>query len=536
MLPCSNSLNRHVLTVLDKCSNLNHLKQLQAHLVTLGHGNTHFYAFKLIRLCTGRLCNLGYARHLFDRFTSPNIYLYTAIISAYASVADHQSAALLYLGMIRENRSRPNHFMFSIILKSLPEVVKSYGVELVQSQIVKMGYFGNTAVQTAILDAYSKYRVEVGLARKVFDEMSDRNVVSWTAMISAYTRAGQVGNAVLLFEEMPEGIRDTPFWNCIIAGCVQNGLFSEGIEFLRRMVVEEGVGGRNKPNQRTVVCVLSAVGHNGTLQVGKCIHGYIYRNNLSLDLFTVNSLIDMYGKCGSLEKARILFNKSAEINLTSWNCLINCYALHGRCHEAVAIFEDMQLHEEAVKPDRVTFVGLLSACTHGGLVVEGRRYYDMMIKKYKIEPQIEHYGCLVDLLVRSGKFEEAMEVVKGMRVSPDEAVWGSLLNGCKIHRRMDLAEYAVKKLIEISPDNGGYSAMLANLYGEMGKWDDAWKIRKTLSEGNASKAAGCSWIEVDDKLHSFHSVDRLHPKVGEMYAVLGCLAGTCKLHYAYFFS
>ncbi|KAK6116582.1 hypothetical protein DH2020_049688 [Rehmannia glutinosa] len=532
MLPSSNSLNRHVLTILDKCSNLNHLKQLQAHLITLGHGHTHFYAFKLIRFCTTRLCNLGYARHLFDRFSSPNIYLYTAIITAYTSVSDHESAVLLYRDMIRENRSKPNHFMFSIILKSWPEVVRGYGVELVQAQIVKLGYGGNTVVQTAILDAYSRYGVEVGLARKVFDEMSDRNVVSWTAMISGYARAGQVGNAVLLFEEMPEGIRDTPFWNCIIAGCVQNGLFSEAIEFFRRMVFEDGVLGRNRPNQGTVVCALSALGHGGMLQVGKCIHGYIYRTGLSLDLSVLNGLIDMYGKCGSLEKSRIVFDKSAEINLTSWNCLINCYALHGRCHEAINIFEDMLLHENEVMPDGVTFVGLLNACTHGGLVMEGRHYYNMMIKKYKIEPQIEHYGCLIDLLGRSGRFEEAMEVVNGMKIPPDEIVWGSLLNGCKIHRRLDLAEFAVQKLIEINPDNGGYSAMLANLYGEMGKWDDARKVRKTLSEGNVCKAAGCSWIEVDNRVHNFYCVDRLHPRMEEIYAVLECLADTYKRQYA----
>ncbi|GFP88353.1 pentatricopeptide repeat-containing protein at1g33350 [Phtheirospermum japonicum] len=530
MLSCSNSLNRHVLTILDKCSNLNHLKQLQAHLITLGHGNTHLYAFKLIRFCTIRLRDLTYARHLFDKFPSPNIYLYTAIISAHASVSDHQSSLLLYRDMIRANRSKPNHFMFSIILKSFPEAVKRYGVELVQAQIVKSGYGRNTAVQTAILDAYCRYGVEIGHARKVFDEISERNVVSWTAMISGYAKAGKMGNAVLLFEEMPERIRDTPFWNCIISGCVQNGLFSEAVDFFTRMVVE----GKNTPNQGTIVCVLSALGHSGMLRVGKCIHGYIYRNGFNLDLFVANGLIDMYGKCGALEKSRIVFDNCDEKNLTSWNCLINCYALHGQCVEAIAIFEDMlRRHGDEVAPDGVTFVGLLSACNHGGLVAEGRYYYDMMIQKYKIEPKIEHYGCLVDLLGRSGRFEEAMAVVNGMRVLPDEVVWGSLLNGCKIHRRVDLAEFAVKKLMEINSDNGGYRSILANLYGEMGKWDEAGRIRKTLSEENVCKAAGCSWIEVDDRVNNFKSVDKSHPMTEEIYAVLECLADTYKMQYDY---
>ncbi|KAK4399627.1 Pentatricopeptide repeat-containing protein [Sesamum angolense] len=228
------------------------------------------------------------------------------------------------------------------------------------------------------------------------------------------------------------------------------------------------------------------------LQFGKCIHGYIYRSGLGSDLFVVNGLIDMYGKCGSFEKSRIVFDKSAEINLASWNSLINCFALHGRNCDAIRTFEDMLLCEDEAKPDEVTFVGLLNACTHGGMVVEGRRYFDMMIKEYGIEPQIEHYGCLIDLLGRSGQFEEAMEVVKGMRIPPDEVIWGSLLNGCKIHGRMDLAEYAVKKLIYINPNNGGYRAILANLYGEMGKWDEAQKSIDHIQNGGNLWSFGMS--------------------------------------------
>ncbi|KAH6777519.1 Pentatricopeptide repeat superfamily protein [Perilla frutescens var. hirtella] len=524
MIPCW-SLNRHVCAILDKCNNLNHLKQLQSHLITLGHAHIHFYAFKLIRFCTTRLRDLGYARQLFDKFNSPNIYLYTAIIAAYTALPHHEAAALLYRGMLRENRSRPNEYMFSIILRSWPEVVRSYGVEMVQAQIVKSGFGGYPVVQTAMMDAYSRYAVDVGVARKVFDEMSERNVVSWTAMISGYARGGLVGSAILLFEEMPEEIRDTPFWNCIIAGCVQNGLFSEAIEFFRRMVVE----GANRPNQGTIVCVLSALGHSGLLEFGKCIHGYICRSGLSSDLFAVNGLIDMYGKCGSFEKSRIVFYNSVEVNLASWNSLINCYALHGRCHEAIATFEDMLIRGLELKPDAITFVGLLNACTHGGLVVEGRHYFDMMVKDYGIEPQIEHYGCLIDLLGRAGQFEEAMEVVNGMRIPPDEVIWGSLLNGCKIHRRTDLAEFAVKKLTEINPNNGVYSVILANLYVEMGKWDEARRIRKALSEGNVYKAAGCSWIEIDNQIHNFYSVDRSHPRTEEIYAVLTCLADATKM-------
>ncbi|KAL2543344.1 Pentatricopeptide repeat-containing protein [Abeliophyllum distichum] len=244
-----------------------------------------------------------------------------------------------------------------------------YGTQMVHAQIVKSGFGQYSVVQTAVLDAYSRYGVDIVLARKIFDEMSDRNVVSWTAMISGYTRVGEVGNAVLLFEEMPEGIRDTSFWNSIM--------------------------------------------------LEKCINAYIYRNEFGLNLFLVNSLIDMYGKCGSLKIARM-------------------------SEGVIGVFEEMLLHGNEVKSDGVTFIGLLNACTHGGLVEQGRHYYEMMIQEYRIEPQIEHYGCMVDLPGRAGQFEEAMAVVKGTRIPPDDILWGSLLNGCKTHRCTDLAKLAYK--------------------------------------------------------------------------------------------
>ncbi|XP_047980770.1 pentatricopeptide repeat-containing protein At1g33350-like isoform X1 [Salvia hispanica] len=523
------TFNSHICAILAKCSNLNHLKQLHAHLITLGHGHIHLYAFKLIRFCATRLRDLTYARHLFDKFPSPNIYLYTAIVDACACATDHRAAALIYRDMVRENRSRPNEFILSIVLKSWPEVARCHGVETVQAQIVKLGFCGYPVVQTAVMDAYARCGAEIGVARKVFDEMPERSVVSWTAMISGYMRAGRVWDAILLFEEMPEGIRDTPFWNCVIAGCVQNGLFSEAIEFFTRMVL----GGANRPNQGTVVCVLSALGDSGMLQFGRCIHGYVYRSGHSLDLFVASGLIDMYGKCGSFDKSRTVFEMSDQTNLASWNALINCYALHGRSNEAVAAFQDMMRRgREELKPDAITFVGLLNACTHGGLVEEGCGYFAMMVGDFGIEPRIEHYGCLVDLLGRAGRFQEALEVVSGMRVPPDEVVWGSLLNACKIHRRGDLAEFAVGKLVEMSPGNGGYRAMLANLHGEMGKWDEARRVRADLTGGGGYKAAGCSWIEVEGMIHGFYSVDRSHPRTEEMYEVLRCLGDASRVEHA----
>lgn len=425
--------------------------------------------------------------------------------------------------MLRQGRPRPNQFIYPHILKSSFEVLESHGTNLVHTQILKTGFGRHPVVQTALVDFYSRFRHEIGTARLMFDEMTEKNVISWTAMISGYTRLGDMENAISLFENIPE--RDVPSWNSIIAGCTQNGLFSEAISLFKRMIflVQEGQGRDVRPNQITVACALSACGHTGMLQLGKGIHGYVYRNGLGPHLFILNSLVDMYGKCGNLKEARKVFDMTSHKGLTSWNSMINCYALHGQSRNAIGVFEEMIQYNNDVKPDEVTFVGLLNACTHGGLVEKGIALFDMMTNDFGINPQIEHYGCLVDLLGRAGQFNEAMRIVREMRIEPDDVIWGSLLNGCKIYGRTDLAEFAVKRLIEIDPNNGGSDSMLANIYGELGKWDDVRKARKMLQDRNAYKTPGCSWIEVNEQVYQFYSTDKTHTRTEEIYKILESL-------------
>ncbi|KAL9243011.1 hypothetical protein vseg_016953 [Gypsophila vaccaria] len=521
MISLSNTrdLTTTLETLLTKCTTLRHLKQLQASLVTLGHSQAQFFAFRLVRFCTLRLFDVYYARRLFDHLNSPNVYLYSAMINAYSSGYDHGAVVSLYTTLVRCGRPRPNHFIYPNVLKSGSEVWGSYGPRMVHTQIMKTGFGVNPIVQTALVDCYTRFCSDVGSARRVFDEMSERNVVSWTAMISGYARLGEMGNAVVLFDAIP--VRDVPSWNAIIAGCTQNGLFSEAVAFLRSMVSSGEVEVR--PNEVSFACALSACGHTGMLQLGKEIHGYIVRNGLGLDLYMLNGLIDLYGKCGCLKEARRVFETTPGKSLTSWNSMINCCALHGQSESAVDIFEEMLQVGDSVKPDEITFIGLLNACTHGGLVEKGYYYYHLMINVYGINPQIEHYGCIVDVLARAGRFNEVMDVIKEMKVEPDEVIWGALLNGCKIHGNASVAELAIKKLIEIDPNNGGYISMLANLYVELGKWDEVCGVRAMLKARNVQKIPGCSWIEVDCGLHQFHSADYSHPKAEEIYNTLESL-------------
>ncbi|MED6220057.1 hypothetical protein PIB30_041371 [Stylosanthes scabra] len=493
-----NNLNEHVLWILGKCKNLNHLKQLQSYLTVLGHSQTHFYAFKLLRFSALALSNLPYARIIFDHLHNPNIYLYTAMITAYASHSHgHASAISLFRKMLLPGAPKPDQFIYPHVLKSCPEVMEHRGTDSVHAQIVKFGFEEWCVVETALVDSYSRSLGGLGNARKVFDEMSERNVVSFTAMVSGYARVGDVESALKLFGEMKE--RDVPSWSAVIAGCTQNGFYSEGIRLFREMVVlaMEEKYQCNKPNQ----------------------------SGFAIDSFVLNALVDMYGKCGNLKLARKVFDMNSKKGLTSWNSMINSFALHGQSDTAIAIFEQMVETGGDVRPDDITFIGLLNACTHGGLVEKGYYYFKMMVHEYGIEPQIKHYGCLIDLLGRAGRFDEAMEVIRGMSMEPDEVVWGSLLNGCKVYGRTDLAELSAKKLVEIDPDNGSYGIMLANIYGELGKWDEVRNIRRTLKEQNSHKTPGCSWIEVDDQVHQFYSLDLSNPRAEEMQSFLESIIG-----------
>ncbi|GAB2284672.1 hypothetical protein Dimus_019124 [Dionaea muscipula] len=520
------NLDQLVQLALERCNDVNQLKQLQAFLIKLGHDQNQFIVFKLVRRSVVSLANIEYARLIFNHLKSPNVYLYSSMLSAYASKSDHRAVLTLYKDMVRRGRPLPNEFIYPFVLKSSTEMVDPYAPSpsVLHSQIIKSGYGSNPVVQTALVDSYSRSSSGLCAARLTFDKILDKNVVSWTAMISGFARFGEIGNAILLFEDMP--MRDVPSWNAIIAGCAQNGFFSEAIFFFRKMLkLAEPPYGENSPNQVTIACALSACGQAGMLQLGKSIHAFVFKSHLGSCSYIENSLLDMYGKCGSLKASQNIFDKSLEKNLTSWNSMINNFALHGQFRRALDLFEKMIQSEDGVEPDDITFVGLLNACTHGGFVERGYFYFDLMRNTYGIDPQIEHYGCLIDLLGRAGRFGEAMAVIRGMKIEADEVVWGSLLNGCKIHGNTELAELAVKKLINLNPNNGGYMAMLANLYVKSAQWDEAGEVRKMLREKNTHKLLGCSWIEVDGQVHQFNSASDKHPKTDAIYDTLESLFG-----------
>lgn len=357
---------------------------------------------------------------------------------------------------------------------------------------------------------------EVGIAREVFDRMPERNLVSWSAMIVGHARSGDVVAARELFDQMPE--RNVICWNAMIAGYTQNERFSESIELFRRMLQSGGL----PPNYVTLVSVLSACAHLGALDLGRWIDRYIERRAMKLSLFLGNALSDMYGKCGCIAEARRVFDRMLERDVISWSIIISGEAMHGHAVEAISGFREML--EQGIKPNDITFMGILSACTHAGLVDAGLEYFNMMSEEFEILPKVEHYGCAVDLLSRAGRLDEAEDLINSMQVPPNVIVWGALLGGCRIYQDIIRGERVVQRILELDPDHSGSYVYLANVYASIGRLEDAANCRSRMREKQVVKTPGCSWIEVDNMVYEFFMGDRSHPRSNEIYSMISSLS------------
>ncbi|GFP80218.1 pentatricopeptide repeat-containing protein at3g21470 [Phtheirospermum japonicum] len=337
-------------------------------------------------------------------------------------------------------------------------------------------------VGTSLLDMYAKC-CDTASARKVFDNMPHRNAVSWNAMIAGYFKKGDFAKARGIFDRM--GSRNLVNWNSLISGYAQNGMCEEAFEAFKRMRVEGF-----DPDEVTVTSVLSACGQSGMLDVGKEIHNIIRNKRIKLNEFVLNGLIDMYAKCGDLENAKLVFESMPVKNTASWNSLITGFAIHGRIRESIAIFEKME--DSGVNLDSVTFLSILSACAHGGFVETGLETFSKMVDKYGIEPNVKHYGCLVDLLGRAGKLEDAFSVVKGMPMGPNDTVLGAMLGACRIHSDTVMAENVIKLVGQLD----SHYVLLSNIYAESERWEMAEAARVVFSARGIEKTPGCSALMI----------------------------------------
>ncbi|KAG5002295.1 hypothetical protein JHK87_023367 [Glycine soja] len=282
------------------------------------------------------------------------------------------------------------------------------------------------------------------------------------------------------------------------------------------------------PDEVTMTTVISACAHLGALALGKEVHLYLVLQGFDLDVYIGSSLIDMYAKCGSIDRALLVFYKLQTKNLFCWNCIIDGLATHGYVEEALRMFGEME--RKRIRPNAVTFISILTACTHAGFIEEGRRWFMSMVQDYCIAPQVEHYGCMVDLLSKAGLLEDALEMIRNMTVEPNSFIWGALLNGCKLHKNLEIAHIAVQNLMVLEPSNSGHYSLLVNMYAEENRWNEVAKIRTTMKDlGVEKRCPGSSWVEINKTVHLFAASDTYHPSYSQLHLLLAELDDQLRL-------
>lgn len=349
------------------------------------------------------------------------------------------------------------------------------------------------------------------IATDMYKNLSPKNIVVSTAMITGYSKAGHIESARMVFDQLTE--KDLICWSAMISAYVDGGQPQKALQLFDKMLTS-GV----KPDQITMLSVISACANLGALDNAVKVQSYVNENRFSGVLPVNNALIDMYAKCGELDRAKQVFARMRRQNVITWSSMIGAYAVHGDATSALDLFHEMKLQK--VKPNGVTCVGLLYACSHAGLVNEGRDIFESMVNNYSITPTREHYGCMVDLYGRANLLKEALEVIEQMPMAPNVVIWGSLMAACRIYNVVELGEFAAKRVLELDPYHDGAHVFLSNIYAKERKWENVGDIRKLMQNKGVVKQRGCSRIELDGEIHEFLTADKYHAHVNEIYAKL----------------
>ncbi|KAM7256019.1 hypothetical protein ACFE04_011760 [Oxalis oulophora] len=358
-------------------------------------------------------------------------------------------------------------------------------------------------------------------ATELFDKMPDKNVMSWTMMVDGLIKSGDVNAAKSLFDRMPK--KNLISWSTMIGGYAKNGQPHNALKLYHEFK-KQGI----KPDETFMLAVISACSQLGILDAAESvINDFTTRPNFSSSFRLITSLIDMYAKCGSIERAMQVFQKAHPKDLLCYSTMISAFANHGLGQQAINLFSEMQ--KANIKPDGITFLAVLSACNHAGLVDEGRKHFKQMTDEYKIQPTEKHYACVVDLLGRVGCLNKAHDLIGEMTVTPTAVVWGALLAACRVHRNVELAEVAASELFKIEPENSGNYVLLSNIYASASRWDAVAKVRAMMREHRVKKNKASSWIELGCKVHEFVMGDISHSETENVYLILEVIKEDMKL-------
>ncbi|KAJ7521878.1 hypothetical protein O6H91_19G072600 [Diphasiastrum complanatum] len=570
-----------LVTVLGVCSSPSDLakgRAIHARLIEGGFESDVVVGTALVNMYA-KCQNLEEARKIFERMTERNVVSWTAMITAYSRHGYGDTAFQLFYEMQKEGIN-PNKVTFLNVLDACQCPTALAQGKLIHFQVVNSGFESDIFVTTALVRMYSRCG-SLENSRNVFDKAAERDAGLYNAMIAAYTQHGQRKEAMQLFNQMQrEGIRSTGItYVSILDGCAHQAALTDG-KLIHAHIVESGLdsdvivgtalvnmygkcgswkeahriffnilkpdviawnamlaafvqNGRGKdalqlfqemqrkgfqPSQVSFVTILDACASLAALTEGKRLHKQIMDVKLDLNRFLGTALMNMYAKCGSLVDARKVFDTITERDEITWNAMISAYAQNGEAMEAFSIFNQMQ--QKGLKPNEVTFVGLLSACSHAGLVSEGYKYFHSISSYYGLSVTTEHYGCMLDLLGRAGKLQEAENLIINMGGTPNSVMWMTLLGACRVHGDVERGRRAAICVLELEPRNAAAYVVMSNIYAAAGRWSEVARVRKAMVDRHIKKEPGCSSIEVDNKLHEFFVNDKSHPNRDEIYAEL----------------
>ncbi|KAK2385959.1 pentatricopeptide repeat-containing protein [Trifolium repens] len=569
--------------------NLDYRKGREIHGMLIANGfESDLFAMTAVVNLYAKCGKIDDAYKMFDRMPHKDLIAWNTVVSGYAKNGFARKALHLVLDM-QEDGQKPD---WITLVSVLPAVADIKGLRIgrsIHGYAIKSGFESMVNVSTALLDMYFKCgSVETG--RLVFQRMSSKTVVSWNtvidglaqngeseeafstflkmldekveptnvtvmgalhacsnlgdleqgrfvhrlldqmklgsnvsvmnSLISMYSKCKRVDIAASIFQNLKGKTNVT--WNAMILGYAQNGCVNESLNLFCTMQ-SQGI----KPDSFTFVSVITALADLSVTRQAKWIHGLAMRTNMDKNVFVATALVDMYAKCGAIETARELFDTMEERHVITWNAMIDGYGTHGLGKAALDLFNDMQ-NEASIKPNDITFLSVISACSHSGFVEEGLYYFKIMKEDYGLEPSMDHYGAMADLLGRAGKLDDAWKFIHEMPIKPGVTVFGAMLGACKIHKNVELGEKAADKLFELDPDEGGYYALLANMYSAASMWDKVAKVRTAMEKKGLHKTPGCSLVEWRNEVHTFYSGSTNHPQSKRVYAYLETLGDEIK--------
>ncbi|KAL3843528.1 hypothetical protein ACJIZ3_000931 [Penstemon smallii] len=480
----SREVERRLLRLLHGRDSRTRLREIHGHFIRHNLHNSNQLLSHFISIC-GSLNKMPYANRVFEQSHNPNIYLFNSMIKGYSLCGPFHKSITTFSRM-KSRGIWPDEFTFAPLLKAcanLQDLTLGFGV---YKEVMVLGFERFGAIRIGVVE-FCVNCERMGDAMKVFDELSHRDVIVWNLMVRGFCRSGDLEMGLSLFRSMEK--RTVVSWNTMISCLAHNGSDKDALRIFLEMR-DQGF----EPDEATVVTILPVCGRVGEVDIGKWVHSYAESSGLFRDFVSVgNALVDFYSKCGEPEKALAVFEDMPQKNVVSYNSMISGFALNGKGELGIGLFEELTDHS-SVSPNDATFVGVLACCVHAGLLQRGREFFASMFIKFDIKPKLEHYGCMVDLLGRSGCVKEAYELIKTMPMKPNAALWGALLSACRTKNATELAECAVKELIHVEPWNSGNYVLLSNIYAERGNWSGVEEVRNLMKENCLDKTIGQSMV------------------------------------------